>query len=321
MRRLGLCCLVLSIGSLGFMIQSSAESLRDALAERRPVQRSRQAGALDEGVSFERGRVAIPLGVRVVRDVPYGFDPAQRMDVYIPASNQASGAKRRFPVLFMVHGGAWRVGDKASPQVVNQKIAHWLPQGVVFISVNYRMLPKVDPWGQVEDVAQALKVAQSMAANAWNADPDQFILMGHSAGAHLVALLSANPGKWIAQGAHAWRGTVALDSASLDVVDTMKRPHLPLFDKAFGNDRDYWVKTSPLEQLSGPLSPFLLVCSSRRLDSCAHAETFARKARLLGGQADVLPEPLSHMEINAQLGGLSAYTERVDLFLKSHGFP
>ena len=65
------------------------------------------------------------------------------------------------------------------------------------------------------------------------------------------------------------------------------------------------------------IAPFLAVCSSRRSDSCGQAQAFAAKARALGTQIEVLPENLSHAEINATLGESSAYTAAVDRFLAS----
>ena len=62
--------------------------------------------------------------------------------------------------------------------------------GIIFVSVDYRMLPQQDALAQADDVARALAFAQSRA-RSWGGDPGKFILMGHSAGAHLVALLAA----------------------------------------------------------------------------------------------------------------------------------
>src|SRR5688572_21443269 len=74
-------------------------------------------------------------GGTVVRDASYGSDPAQRLDVYSPPN--ASKA----PVLFIVHGGAWMYGDKANDGFVTNKVSHWLPQGYVVVSTNYRLSP------------------------------------------------------------------------------------------------------------------------------------------------------------------------------------
>ena len=64
----------------------------------------------------------------------------------------------------MVHGGAWRMGDKAASNVVENKVARWVPRGVLFISANYRLLPEADALAQANDVARALARAQEVAA-------------------------------------------------------------------------------------------------------------------------------------------------------------
>lgn len=253
---------------------------------------------------------ALPPRITVIRDVAYGSDPRQRFDVYAPV--QASGE----PVILLVHGGGWRIGDKAMANVVANKVARWVPRGIVVISVNYRMLPDLLPIAQARDVARALALAQHRAAE-WGGDPKQFVLVGHSAGAHLVALLSTRPDLASAQHAAPWLGTVSLDSASLDVVQTMQGPHLPLFDQAFGTQLPEWLAVSPYQQMHGRIAPFLAVCSSRRFESCAAARAFVAKAQAFGGAAELLEQNLSHEQINQQLGLDSAYTAGVEAFLGS----
>ncbi|MEO8747160.1 MAG: alpha/beta hydrolase, partial [Rhodanobacter sp.] len=214
-----------------------------------------------------------------------------------------------------VHGGGWRRGDKAARGVVQNKIDRWLPRGFMFISTNYRLLPDTVPLQQARDVGLALATAQRRAAE-WGGDPRQFILMGHSAGAHLVALLTAEPALANARGAQPWLGTIALDSASLDVVQLMQGPHLQLYDDAFGAQPADWQAVSPYQLLRGRVVPFLTVCSSRRRDSCPQADAFARKAEALGAHASVLAEDMRHGEINAGLGLPSAYTDAVEHFVR-----
>ena len=89
---------------------------------------------------------ALSAGVQRIADVPYGTDPAQRMDVYVPTSpttgtNSLVASAVRAPVIFMVHGGGWRHGDKAMGRVVQEKVNRWVPKGFILISINYRMLP------------------------------------------------------------------------------------------------------------------------------------------------------------------------------------
>jgi acetyl esterase/lipase len=255
-----------------------------------------------------------PPDVAIVRDVAYGADARQRFDVYVP-----KGA-RNAPVVVMVHGGGWRIGDKRSRGVVGNKVARWSRDGIVVISVNYRMLPGTDPVEQARDVARALAAAQRRMSE-WGGDADRVVLMGHSAGAHLVALLHTNPSLATTFGARPWLGTVILDSAALDLVETMTMPHLPLYTRAFGSDRDYWREASPYHHLAAGAKPMLLVCSSLRRDSCPAANRFAARATSLGVRAEVLPIAKSHAAIDAELGAPGAYTEAVERFLRSLGLP
>lgn len=254
--------------------------------------------------------LVLPAGTRVFRDVAWGSDPHQRFDVYAPA--QAS----RAPVIFMVHGGGWRRGDKAALGVIQNKIARWVPRGFIVISTNYRLLPDTPPLQQARDVARALAAAQHRAPK-WGGDASRFILIGHSSGAHLVALLTAGPALAREQGVQPWLGTISLDSASFDVVQIMQDQHLHLYDEAFGTRPAEWLAASPYQQMHGRIVPFLAVCSSRRRSSCSQAHAFVRKAESFGSRAKVLEEDLRHGEINSQLGLSSDYTRAAEQFMWS----
>lgn len=256
-----------------------------------------------------------PVGqaaAQVLRDIPYGGDIRQRMDVHLPPRPGNA------PIILMVHGGAWAIGSRSTPGVVDNKAAYWLRRGGIFVSIGYRLLPDADPLAQTADVAAALAAVQRQA-RGWGGDPARIALMGHSAGAHLVALLAADPAIAARAGATPWRATVALDSAALDVGAIMARRHPALYDRAFGTDPEFWRRASPIAQLAQATAPMLLVCSSLRRDACPPAEAFAQRARALGGRAEVLPVALSHGAINADLGQPSAYTDAVDRFLASVG--
>ncbi|HYD78247.1 MAG TPA: alpha/beta hydrolase [Paucimonas sp.] len=285
------------------------------------------AGELDERVFDRRGdqvRYELPDDaddsgtaafdahhVRMIRDIAYGSEPEQRFDVYIPQHpnvRQLQGA----PVIFMVHGGGWRRGDKAMRSVVENKVKHWAARGFIVVSANYRLLPKAAPIEQAKDVLRALASAQEKAAR-WGGDRGKFILMGHSAGAHLVALIATSAGT----SATRWLGTVALDSAALDVVQIMEERHARLYDEAFGKDPAYWRAASPFHALTKAAQPMLLVCSTRREESCLQADKFADKATKLGVRASVLRQNLSHRDINRRLGDDYGYTKPVEDFMRS----
>jgi acetyl esterase/lipase len=257
---------------------------------------------------FASRAFALPTGVEVLSDIAYGDSKLQTLDVYYPSVQQKDA-----PVIFMVHGGAWRVGDKASRAVIKNKVAHWVPKGFIFISINYRMLPELQPIEQAKDVEKALMFSQENVLN-WGGAPEKFILMGHSAGAHLVSLVSVHQNPRI----KSWLGTIALDSAAYDIEEIMKEDSPPRFyKKAFGRNPAYWKKASPIHELNNKLPPFLAVCSSKRKDgSCSQAEKFVEKAKRYGSQALLMPVDFSHRKINVELGKDYCYTLHVDDFIK-----
>ena len=288
-----------------------AGPFHDRIIERKAAEEQGGSTAPAPGTD---GPMTLPAGARVVRDVSYGSDPRQRFDVYIPAN------AKNAPVIFMVHGGAWFLGDKAERTVGANKVARWLPRGFIVVSTNYRMLPEAAPTEQARDVARALAAAQDRAAS-WGGDRSRFILMGHSSGAHLVALLASSPALSAGIVSTPWLGTVALDSAALDVTKIMQARHARFYDRAFGHDPEYWRAASPFYALTKPERPILLVCSTQRSDSCPQASRFAAKASFLGMKAAVLKQDLSHMEINERLGAEPDYTRAVEAFFASLGVP
>jgi acetyl esterase/lipase len=301
----------LGIAALTLLVVStvSAGLFRDRYMDRAEARRGANNLEQDEGPS---GPIALPEGVRAERDVAYGPDESQRLDVYFPKDPAAA------PVLFMVHGGAWMVGDKASASVVVNKMKRWVPEGFIMVSVNYRLSPKADPVEQANDVAKALAFAQSRA-KSWGGDPARFVVMGHSAGAHLVSLLAADPSIATHEGAKPWLGTISLDSAAYDVPRIMQARHFRFYDRVFKDDHDYWQKASPIYRISPAGAPMMLVCSSQRQDSCPQARSFAEKMSAKGRKVTVFPIASSHREINQNLGLPGGYTDAVESFLRSLG--
>ena len=250
-----------------------------------------------------------PPSVTVQRELAYGTHTRQRFDVYLPAS------ARNAPVILFVHGGGWAFGDKGGRGVIENKAAYWLAKGYVVVSTNYRLRPEAAPLEQARDVAFALARVQKLAPQ-WQADPSRVVLMGHSSGAHLVALVGASSVLWRQAGARPPVGVVSLDTAALDVPQAMAKPALPgLYARAFGDGEADWVAASPYHQLTADGVPMLAVCSSRRREVCAQGQAFQRKAATMGVRVEVLPQDLSHRQVNQELGLPSAYTDAVDRFI------
>jgi acetyl esterase/lipase len=125
------------------------------------------------------------------RDIVYDDsaedDYLTSLDVYTPDPME-DGA----PVMVFVHGGGYRVGDKASSKDLDPKPEYFTSKlGYVFVSTNYRLLPEGRYPTNVQDVANALAWVSDNIAD-FGGDPDRIFLMGHSAGAGLVAQVATD---------------------------------------------------------------------------------------------------------------------------------
>lgn len=270
-----------------------------------------EAGLLGRLLGKREGRgkeADLPASVQQVKDIAYGNHENQKIDVYYQKGQQ------NLPVLFMVHGGGWRRGDKGGAHVAGNKAAHWVPKGFVFVSANYRMVPDADPVVQADDVRAALAFAQAHAQE-WGGDPDKFIIMGHSAGAHLIAMVTALYAESLQAGVRPWLGSIYLDSGALDAEKIMNNRHPRLYDKAFGDDPALWRAASPTLIMQGRTVPVLIVCSSRRKVACEQANDYAANAHALGNVVEVQPEDMGHGPILGDLAKDNEYTTRVERFM------
>ncbi len=117
-------------------------------------------------------------------DIAYGGLPRQRLDVYRPGG--ASGSR---PVVVFWYGGGWTKGSREQYRFVGAALAE---AGYVAVLPDYRLYPQVRFPAFIEDGALALAWAQAHAREH-GGDPSRLYVMGHSAGAHLAALLAVDP--------------------------------------------------------------------------------------------------------------------------------
>ncbi|OGN45422.1 MAG: alpha/beta hydrolase [Caulobacterales bacterium RIFCSPHIGHO2_01_FULL_67_30] len=117
---------------------------------------------------------------RVARDIAYGDDPRQRLDLYGPT------APGTYPVLVFFYGGGWDSGSRDLYGWAAQALA---AQGFVVALPDYRVVPQVVFPAFIEDAAVATAKAADVAA-AYGGDPERLGVLGHSAGAHLALMIS-----------------------------------------------------------------------------------------------------------------------------------
>lgn len=120
-------------------------------------------------------------GATITRDLAYGSDPLQRLDVFAPTARHP-----KLPVLLFVHGGGFTRGDKHG-DFYPDNITLWAARnGMVGVNIDYRLAPK-DAWpAGAKDLAAAIAWTRANIAK-YGGDPDRIILWGHSAGANHVA--------------------------------------------------------------------------------------------------------------------------------------
>jgi acetyl esterase/lipase len=180
-------------------------------------------------------------------DIAYGPHPRQRLDVYVP--EHAAAAPR--PVILFWHGGRWRYGDKSDYRFVGAALAE---AGYVAVVANYRLYPQVKMPGFMSDAAQAALWADAHARD-YDGDRHDLFLMGHSAGAHLAALLALDTRYFAATGLPAPHiaGVIGL-SGPYDFLPLLE----PDVQDMFGPPELY-AQSQPINFVRADAPPMLLV--------------------------------------------------------------
>jgi acetyl esterase/lipase len=190
------------------------------------------------------------------------------LDLYAPEE------KGKHPVLVMIHGGGWRIGDKANAGMTSYKVPHFVGHGFVYVSINYRLstTPEVKHPAHVNDVARALAWVHDHVAK-YGGDPDRIFVMGHSAGAHLAALVATDHRRLEAAGKSLaiLKGAICLDVAAYDLPRNIREfgagPHMRrLYETAFGKTEEAWRDASPRHHVAPGkgIPPMLLFHAGRR---------------------------------------------------------
>lgn len=283
------------------LAQSSLkERLRETIAERRkngkpPTTAPESSGAVE---------------------LSYGSDALQKLDFW--KSNQIGA-----PLVIYVHGGGWKRGDKLG--ATGQKDEHFVEQGYAFASINYRLVPTHTVEDQAGDVANAIAylIARSESLGF---DGGRVVLTGHSAGAHLAALVGTDLRYLEKAGLSgtSLRGVIPIDGAAYDVPQQIAesgRLMEDTYSQAFGMDRDRQIALSPTSQAMAPNAPAFLILHVQRLDAVTQSRGLANALRKAGTKVEIRDFEgfglKGHGEINHRLGDPSyPATPVVDEWLK-----
>jgi arylformamidase len=253
-----------------------------------------------------------------VTEYSYGANALQKLDFYRQPTN------RNAPLIIFVHGGGWENGDKSNT-TGQYKAPHYNQLGYAFASINYRLLPSAPVEHQAADVASAISYLRNNAARI-GFDPNNIILMGHSAGAHLVALVGTDPQYLQAAGLDfgSLRGVIPLDGAAYDVAAQMEdgsRIMKDTYQDAFGTDPIRQNALSPTLHAASPNAASFLILHVNRDDGERQSTGLAKALNLAGTPAQINAVAgkglKGHMEINRKLGDPSyPATAIVDTWIK-----
>jgi acetyl esterase/lipase len=225
-------------------------------------------------------------GVVVQRDVV--FDPVHQLALDIYRPRDASHA----PTVVFFFGGSWKSGKRQWYAWVGEALAR---RGLVVVIPDYRLWPTVKMDGFMQDAARAVAWTHAHAGE-YGGNPDDLFVMGHSAGAHIGALLATD--------AH-WLNDVGMQPRQLAGFIGLAGPYdfLPLekqdYVDMFGSTHAQQLLSQPVHFVNGDEPPMLLMQGSTdKVVWPRNAESLARALRKENEPVEVKLYPgIGHLAI------------------------
>ena len=232
---------------------------------------------------------AVASASRRVADVAYvssgaaDFDPKnQLLDIYQPKKVAAPR-----PVVLFIHGGSWNSGSKDNLlyRAIGRRLAR---QGFVGVVISYRLSPQALVPQQADDCARAL--AWTVAnIKEYGGDPARMVLMGHSAGGGLAALLATGSDTLLARHglpASAVHAVLLDDPAGLDMLTYLQKQEYEgdaQYLVPFSHDPAVWRQASPLYHLRAGAPPYSIYIGAETYPSISSSgERFRQRLAQLG---------------------------------------
>ena len=268
--------------------------------------------SIGAGVSNTQAQSAQPTRI-VTKGVPVGG--GLKVDIHAPASTKSQGLFRpgkKAPVLLYVHGGGWIKGTRGKIYNLDKYATQ---RGYMLVSVDYRPVPRTNIDGQVRDVVRSISWVRNNIGR-YGGDRRKIVIMGHSAGSHLVSLIAAR------RVGGALKGVIANDVQAYDMVAYGgMRGSLPyVYAAAFGSNPQNWVKWSPVTYVRkgprGGLPPFMIMYSgSNYKRRQVLANGFAGDLKAKGARVTLFNgRRYTHGSIARGIGTSAEVTRAVDRF-------
>jgi len=187
-------------------------------------------------------------GYKRVANIEYGTHQRQKLDIYLPASSAADAAQK---TIVFFYGGSWESGNKEDYKFVAEALSS---AGFIVVIPDYRVYPEVKFPDFVYDSAQAVDWVKNNIASH-GGDPAQVFVAGHSAGAHIAALLVLD---------NRYLASVGLKPNDVKGMVGLAGPYdfLPLKSNTlktiFGPQQERW-QSQPIHYVDGNNPPILLL--------------------------------------------------------------
>jgi len=205
--------------------------------------------------------------VKQVLDVPYLNDDIykHKMDIFLPEG------EKNFPMILFIHGGGWHWGDRRGfMDIYGDMGRSWAAHNIGTAVISYRLGDEHLIDEQISDVAAAVAWIYKNAEK-FNADNKKLIVCGHSAGAHLAAMIAFDPewlGKYglntnIIKGLILWSGLYDINESIAEAKCFIRKK---IWHPVFGKSEQYWKRMSPVTFIMKKnfvFSKILILCAEQ----------------------------------------------------------
>ena len=234
------------------------------------------------------------------------------------------------PVVIWIHGGGWSIGDKLNK--MDLKVPFFKDLGYVFVSINYRLSPfpyklnddaRIKHPDHITDVADAIQWVYKNI-ELYGGDKTNIAILGHSAGAHLAALMGTNQGLLTNRNINSShiKGVGSFDTQAYDVNRAiLSLTESDLYVNAFGDDETVQDDASPQLQIDNSMAIAIHWLLIERGDEIRRdiLKDFIDKLEVKGATTTKIDANVyTHADINDLIGDTSntLMSDAIDVFLR-----